>query len=320
MLNAQAYLKDAHQSITGLFHKAWKLGTEEDRKKLQQASDNFEETLEKGRGVPSAQSVAITGMVNDLSNIHPVLYEEIEDYALSKSANTFSNVAFDAFQKYGDKAPTINIENIFAGGMAYSYGEELDNLIKETKKQFVQKATDKGFSEGVAETQADKMIGVTFDVGHLNIAKKRGFEDKDLIKEMDAIAKHVKHVHLTDNFGYSDSHLAPGMGNVPIKEMMERLEKEGYEGNKIVEVGGFVQQFETSPLPYTLEGMGSPMYTGRTGPYWNQVVGLQQSYFGGFGEMLPQVNYQVMGAGFSQLPAELGGQAAGGRVSGRPME
>jgi len=39
--------------------------------------------------------------------------------------------------------------------------------------------------------------------------------------------------------------------------------------------------------------------------------------------MLPQVNYETFGAGFSRLPAELGGQfpgAQGSRMSGRPME
>ena len=59
------------------------------------------------------------------------------------------------------------------------------------------------------------------------------------------------------------------------------------------------------------------------GPYWNQAIGLEQSYFGGYGQMLPNINYEIFGAGFSQLPAELGGQrpgGAGGRMSGRPME
>jgi len=39
--------------------------------------------------------------------------------------------------------------------------------------------------------------------------------------------------------------------------------------------------------------------------------------------MLPQVNYETMGAGFSMLPSELGGQrggARGNRMSGRGME
>jgi hypothetical protein len=58
-------------------------------------------------------------------------------------------------------------------------------------------------------------------------------------------------------------------------------------------------------------------------PYWNQSLGYEQGYFGGYGAMLPQGNYDMAGAGFSQLPSELGGQrqgAQGGRMSGRGME
>jgi len=58
------------------------------------------------------------------------------------------------------------------------------------------------------------------------------------------------------------------------------------------------------------------------GPYWNQSIGLQQGYFSGYGNMLPQVNYETFGAGFSRLPAELGGQSqgGGGRMGGAPLE
>jgi len=65
----------------------------------------------------------------------------------------------------------------------------------------------------------------------------------------------------------------------------------------------------------------NPIYSIKT-PYWNQALGLRQSYFAGYGETLPQVHFQTFGAGFSGLPMELGGQITGGssRVTGRPME
>ena len=162
---------------------------------------------------------------------------------------------------------------------------------------------------------------MTLDVGHINLARKKGFKEKDILKEIKAISQNIKHVHLTDNFGYGDTHLPPGMGNVPIKEIMEELEKKGYSGKKIVEAGGWPQHFGTSPFPYILEAFGPESYKG--GPYWNQVTGLQENYSGGFGRMLPQVHYETFGAGFSQLPTELGGQRAGAqgsRISGKPME
>jgi hypothetical protein len=165
------------------------------------------------------------------------------------------------------------------------------------------------------------MLGITLDVGHLNIARKKGFKEEHLLAEVKEIAKNIKHVHLTDNFGYSDTHLPPGMGNVPFKEILKEVEKAGYKGKKIVEAGGWPQHFGTSPFPYQLEAFGSPIYTG--GPSWNVAPSFIQGYSGGFGQMLPQIHYETFGAGFSQLPAELGGTRGGGagsRMSGRPME
>jgi hypothetical protein len=254
---------------------------------------------------------------------------------MEKSAQTFANVAANAYKKLGNKAPILSIENMMPG-MAFALKKEgegglpgMNELILESKKKFVEKITrpkDKGglgLSENEARKQADRMIGMTLDVGHLNIAKKDKFTDENLRKEVEAIAKHVKHVHITDNFGYSDSHLPPGMGNVPIKELMQELEKQGFSGRKILETGGWFEHFKTSPYAISLEAMGSPIYSMDMAPYWNQSIGLQQGYSGGYGMMLPSTHYQMFGAGFSQLPNELGGQVGGGqgsRMSGRPME
>ncbi len=315
---AQQFLGDTQQSLSGLFNKAYKFGSDDDRETLKKASEKFKEDAKQGFLIGEAK--AVENMLVTLKSMQPEVYQDVEKFAIDKSADTFANIALHAVNEYKDKAPTINVENLFPG-MAFSHGEELDNLIKTSRKKFVERATAQGVSQSKAEEQAEKVIGVTLDVGHLNIAKKKGFKDKDLLKEMEQIAKHVKHVHLTDNFGYSDSHLSPGMGNVPIKEILERLEKEGYEGKKIVEAGGLVQHFGKSPLPYMLEAFGSPIYQG--GPQWNQAIGLYQSYSGGFGQMLPSINYETFGAGWSNLPAELGGSRAGAqgsRMSGKGME
>ncbi len=321
--NADTYLKNTQQHLTGLFQKAYKYGTDEEKRFLEKTSEEFKNELEKDKTLPG-QSKAIQGLMINLEKVNPNIYIPIEDFAVEHSSKTFANVAFNAFDKFKDKAPKISIENMFPG-MAFSSGEEMNKLIMESKKKFVEKAVSKGYSDSEAREQADKMIGMTLDVGHLNIAKKKGFEDKDLLKEVEQIAKHVKHVHLTDNFGYSDSHLPPGMGNVPFKEILEKLEKAGTlkSARKIVEAGGFVQHFGQSPYPASLEAMGSPIYSMQMGPYWNQAIGLQQGYFSGYGMMLPQGNYETFGSGFSQLPSELGGQkqgAQGSRMSGRPME
>ena len=321
--NARTYLEDTRINVEGLFNKAWKNGTEEERKILSNLSNTFQEDLPKEIN-PDQESRALQKLLINLKQVNPKLFVPIEDFAIDKSSQTFANVAFNAFDKFKDKTPIISIENLDYG-MAFSSGEGMNKLITESKKKFVEKAIEKGYSDSEAKEQADKIIGMTLDVGHLNLAKKKGFEDKDLIKEVEQIAKHVKHIHLHDNFGSGDSHLPPGMGNVPIKEILEKLEKAGTlkDARKIVEAGGFVAQFGVSPYPISLEAMGSPIYSMQMGPYWNQAVGLQQGYFSGYGQMLPQINYETFGAGFSQLPSELGGQrqgADGGRISGQGME
>jgi len=213
----------------------------------------------------------------------------------------------------------ISIENLYQG-MGFSQGADLNNLIKESQKKFVDAAVKKeGMSRAEAERMAKKLIGVTFDVGHLNVSKGRGFTDEHLVKEAEQIAKHVKHVHITDNFGYSDTHLPIGMGNVPVEKLLGALGERGKELRKINEVGGWFQHFKTNPFPQILEAAGSQVYSSGEGPYWSQTGGFQQSYTSGYGMMLPQKHYETFGAGFSQLPQELGGQVgagAGGRMGG----
>jgi sugar phosphate isomerase/epimerase len=325
--NAKIYLQDAHQHLSGLFHKAWKYArTDEEKELLEKASKKFKEELPKPNEFdPVRESQALQNLMGELSKVRPNLYVPVEKFAIKHSSDTFANVAFNAFDKHKDKTPKICIENMYPG-MAFSSGEEMNQLIMESKRKFVKKAIAKGYSDSEARTQADKIIGMTLDVGHLNIARKKGFEEKDLLEEVKKFAKHVKHIHMTDNFGSSDSHLPPGMGNVPFQGILEELEKAGtlQEARKIVEAGGFVQHFGVSPFSYTLEAMGSPIYSMQMAPYWNQALGLYQGYYGGLsGQWLPQVNYETFGSGFSQLPAELGGQrggAVGSRMSGKPME
>jgi hypothetical protein len=325
--NARLYLEDAHKYLNGLFSKAYKYGNEEEKKHLMEVSDNFRKDLGKNKttiGISNALQTLIGGM----SQVSPEMYVPIEKFALEKSSETFSNVALNAYSKYKDEAPMICIENMYPG-MAFNAatGEQdipgIGNLVLESRKKFVEKAVEKGISENEAKKQAERLIGMTLDTGHLNISKKKGFEDKDLKKEVEEISKYVKHVHLSDNFGYSDSHLPAGMGNAPFKNILEELEKKGVKSRKIAEAGGFAQHFGTSPYPILLESMGSPIYSMQMAPYWNQSLGLQQGYFSGYGQVLPQGNYETFGAGFSNLPAELGGQrggAGGSRMSGKPME
>ena len=212
-----------------------------------------------------------------------------------------------ALEAQAHKAPSTN------------HGERLtavENAVKEGK-----------LSENQAKQEAEKLIGVTWDVGHINQLRQFGFSGKDIVGEAKEVAPLVKHIHLSDNFGMENTELPMGMGNVDLKEVMDTLGKKGEDAKKIVEAASWWQHQQTSPIGASFEALGTPMYLAGAGggeqPYWNQVTGLQPGYFGGYGQTFPQINYETFGAGFSNLPSELGGQgpgAQGGRMSGRGME
>ncbi|MEA3413925.1 MAG: TIM barrel protein [Nanoarchaeota archaeon] len=331
--SAAEYIQDAEMKVQNLFSKAYEFAKKDNNQTqidhLNEISKRYASNLGMKEGVPSlnsfnpdTQSKALFELLHGLKPVYPKLFQPVEEFSIAKASETFSNVALHSFKKHGEGAPVVSIENLYQG-MGFSQSKDLNNLVEESQKKFINKAVKDGYSQNEAEKMAKKLIGVTFDVGHLNVSKAKGFSNKDLIKETEEIRKNVKHVHLTDNFGFNDSHLPIGMGNVPVKEMLEALGEEGSKARKINEVGGWFQHFKTNPFSQILEAAGSPIYSSGVGPYWSQTGGFQQGYLGGYGSMLPDMHYQMFGAGFSQLPSDLGGQRAGAqgsRMSGNSME
>jgi hypothetical protein len=322
-MNAGEEVDNIYKSLSNLFDKAYKYGSSKEKEELTKISKGFAKNMEKVNPYDyQARTAIMQNLMNELRPFKPEVYKPVEDFLLDKSASTFANVAFDSYKKFKDHAPVITIENPPAGG-GFSRGEDLKNVVEKSQEKFVERAVKEGISRSEAQEQARKLIGVTWDVGHINMLRKYGYTDKDLIEEAGKVAPILKHVHLSDNFGYEHTELPIGMGNVPIKEIMKRLGEKGFEARKVIEAGNWWEHFKTPPVQETLEAFGSPIYGMKMAPYWNQYSGLHQGYFGGYGMMLPQVNYETFGAGFSQLPAELGGQRVGGggsRMSGRPLE
>ena len=325
--HAGTYLGEILKKANSSFSKAYEYGNEEQRKALKKISDDFGSIIHSKEGkTVIGQANALQLLLDNLGNpnLAPEIFVPIEKFAIEKSSQTFGNTAYAAYKKFGTKAPIISIENPPAGH-ALSTAEDLRKLIEESRKKFQERLIkDEKMSERQAQQTAEKLIGATWDVGHINMIRKQGFSEKDVIKQAEVIAPMLKHVHLSDNFGFEHTELPMGMGNVPIKEIMEKLGQKGYEAKKIIEASGWWQHFQTPPLQETLEALGSPVYSMNMGPYWQQSASLQQGYFSGYGGMLPDIHYQQFGAGFSQLPSELGGSigggSSGGRMSGRPME
>jgi len=327
------YLNDSYREMRELYDLASKHASGEDKKKLLAFAQSIQGKIETIQKNPDKyNSIRLRQeIVNESIDVFnkitpPQKLMQLDDFSREKSATTFGNAAFEAFKKFGSSAPIVAIENPPAG-FQFARGKDVREMVEKSREQFVKKAVEEGYSKSEAKQFAEKQIGATWDVGHINMLRKFGFSEEDIVKESKEVAPLIKHVHLSDNFGFEHTELPMGMGNVPLKEHMKALGKQGEKAKKLIEAGTWWTQFGNQganpPFAASLAGMGSPIYSMAMAPYWNQAIGFSQGYFGGYERMLPQINYQSFGAGFSQLPQELGGnvqQGGGGRMSQSPME
>lgn len=342
------FMQNVDLSFNSVFDKAYKYGSSKQRNRLRKMAKEWRNTerkeIKKFANNPIAAQYAHSQFVDKhIGELHsitqginpdthkaekgwssPKVFVSVNKFMMDKTAKTFSNLALRSFKKYGENAPLIAIENP-PTRIALSRGEDLKNLVVKTRKQFIEKARKTGCSESKAKKFANRHIGATWDVGHINTLKGKGFTSEDVVEETKIIAPYVKHIHLTDNFGHSDSHLAPGQGNVPIKKILEELEKKGDIGKmrKIIEAGTMVDPnmgFGKSPHAIAIKAFGSPIYGAKMTPYWNQAAGVQGSYFQFPMAYLPEKHFSIYGSGFSSLPEDLGGQMPGtsSRFSGTP--
>ncbi|MEK6856652.1 MAG: TIM barrel protein [Nanoarchaeota archaeon] len=277
--------------------------------------DDRKVLIEKHDEITYNQSEAIARGIEQLPA--PKTWVPVDDFAKEKVSSSITEAALYAYKKYGEKAPIISMENVYPE-FPLSRAESLKGTIEEAKKKFREELTkDKklNISEKKAEEIANKIIGVTWDVGHIYMLKKYGYSDEDIRKEAKKIGEHVTHLHLTDNFGFEDSHLPPGEGAVNIKEQLKEIESSMSDEKKknikaIVEAGEFVANFKEVPHLYALSHLESPLYSENLGPTWQDIWETQGHYMSGFGEIMPQKYFDLYGApGFSQLPSSLGGSA-----------
>jgi len=326
--NAKVYLDNSQQTINSLFNQAYKLSDDKGKKILVEASKQYRKDLSKFNETKqmSHLSNAIQHLINTMhgmvehKELTPQIYKPVEQFVQDKAGQTLGNVAFNAYKKFGEKAPIVSIENP-PYGMAVARAEDLKKLIDKSRNQFIQKARKEGMTESEAKAAANKVIGATWDTSHISMMRKSGFKPEKLVEEAKKIAPYVKHVHLNDNFGSTHTDLPPGMGSVPMKEILSELDKVGFKGRKIFEGGQFFQHFQTSPHPYVLEALGSPIYGMTAPPYWNQLSATYGNYFAFPSAYFPEQHFSLFGGGFASLPTELGGQIPGkaSRATGTPM-
>ncbi|HLC55786.1 MAG TPA: hypothetical protein VJJ23_00960 [Candidatus Nanoarchaeia archaeon] len=274
----------------------------------------------------------------------PRQFIPVDEFAKHKVAETVVNSAMYGFEralkdtkdvdKAMKKAPILAIENWYPETIL-SRGESFRDFLQEARDNFAMELQKKkNLDKEKAREVANNLIGATWDVGHIYMMKRFGYDKgettKLVLKDVETLAKNnpgiIKKIHLADNFGYADSHLAPGMGDVPIKEQLAMFERFGAfaEGAPLInEAGAFDAQFRESSLPYTFEALGSPLYTHVMAPAWGSIRETFDPYMVGHGNILPDIHFKdLYGGGFSNLPRELGGQVGGdqSRFSGTPNQ
>jgi hypothetical protein len=143
------------------------------------------------------------------------------------------------------------------------------------------KLMDRGLSERQANNEASNHIKATFDIAHANLWKRyfTGKEEdywewySEQVKKLQDEGV-LGHIHVNDNFGYADEHVAPGQGNLPIKELVEKFKKSDVDF--VVEPGWKGDQ----NVIESFKEFGSPIY-GLSRPDssdpWNVI---DTSYFG----------------------------------------
>ncbi|MEK6969016.1 MAG: TIM barrel protein [Nanoarchaeota archaeon] len=211
--------------------------------------------------------------------------QSAETYALQESYDAYAQAGISAMRqsdkmeqlKKLKKPIAVAMENLFPESYG-SHPDELKDLVLSSRERMAKTLEKKyGYSSEKARKEADEHLTATLDTGHVNMWRKywksdnkKTIEENDkdfngwLINKIGDLAKAnvIGHVHLVDNYGYQDDHLAPGEGNSPIAEMITSLKKNGYKGELIVEPGADWSTDVTGfhSVMKTWKFFGSPVY------------------------------------------------------------
>ncbi len=140
---AANYLRNGYEEFKEMFNQAYSAAKTEQKKKLDNYAGEVAADMEKMKNDP-VKIAEFAEKVNEgvkiLSNMFsaeeaPQIFKPLKEFAIDKAAETFSNVALDAYKEYGTKAPIISIENPPAGS-GLSRGEELKDLVEKTREKF----------------------------------------------------------------------------------------------------------------------------------------------------------------------------------------
>jgi sugar phosphate isomerase/epimerase len=157
--------------------------------------------------------------------IHP---GTVRDETWYSYADSF-NANLEAYKRYGELAAKHNvgiaIENMIESGPERRYCSSVEELIE------------------LVDALGDPLFGVCWDTGHANMAKV------DQPSALRRVGSRLKALHINDNWGTNDDHLAPYYGSIAWEPILEALKDIGYSGCFTFEIHNFLHG-----LPHELHG------------------------------------------------------------------
>lgn len=140
--------------------------------------------------------------------VHPGTTSFLADKYFKNEVINVSNESMVEIGKYGENLGVLTtFENMpIFDTMIYSNMEELHDFLKNNN------------------------LHMTLDIGH---SQHAGYPANEMYFDS------IKHVHIHDNFGDDDSHLALGEGSIDLKHIVNTLEKNNYDDIYIIEVNDY---------------------------------------------------------------------------------
>ena len=125
----------------------------------------------------------------------------------------------EAFQRYADLAAKydvgIAIENMIESKRTRTYSSSIEELLE------------------LLDTLDDPIFGICWDFGHAHLS---GIDQCEALR---AIGKNLKALHVADNRGQEDDHIAPYFGTIVWKPIMKTLKEIEYTGDFTYEIHNF---------------------------------------------------------------------------------
>ena len=108
----------------------------------------------------------------------PERFVPTDEFAKEKLSETVANSAFYAYNKFKEGAPIIAVENVFPD-WTLGRADSLREAIIESREKFAKKLhEEKNVSKEKAKEVSEKLIGATWDVGHITQLRKFGYSSE----------------------------------------------------------------------------------------------------------------------------------------------